>query len=123
MTKYEVKNVSDSKEVREMDRAKIEVVDFGGMKIARFTLKKWWKWSTDVKPIVKTERCEAPHLQYQIAGKIHRKLKDGSEFENKTGNVYSVPSEHDAWVVEDQTAEGIEMTAGGISAELSKGMK
>lgn len=93
------------------------------MKVARFTLKQGWKWSTDIKPIVKTEWCEAPHLQYQVSGRIHWKLKDGSDFETKAGDVYRVPPGHDAWVVGDQHAEEIEITAAAINAELSKGMK
>lgn len=92
MANYEAKNVSDSKEIREMDRVKIEAVNVGGMKIAHFAMKKGWRWSTDIKPIVKTEWCEAPHLQYQISGKLHWKLKDGSEFETKAGDVYSTLS-------------------------------
>ena len=120
MPNYEIKNMSDSEEVREMDRAKLEMVNVAGAKVARFVLRKGWKWSIDIKPLVKTEWCEAPHFQYQISGKLHVKLKDGTEFEIGPGDVSSVPAGHDAWVVGDEPAVGIEWTAAAITKELSK---
>lgn len=120
MPNYEVKNMSESKETKEMERVKLESVDVAGAKVARFVLKKGWKWSTDIKPLVKTEWCEAPHFQYQISGRLHMKLKDGTEFEIGPGDVSSVPAGHDAWVVGDEPVVGIEWTAAGITKELSK---
>ncbi|MDE1871332.1 MAG: cupin domain-containing protein [Candidatus Micrarchaeota archaeon] len=123
MSNYEVKNISGSEEVRELGRAKLESVNVGGAKVARFVLGKGWKWSVDIKPLVKTEWCEASHFQYQISGKLHIKLKDGTEFEIGPGDVSSVPSGHDAWVVGDEPVVGIEWTATEIVNELSKGDK
>ncbi len=121
MTTIELKNVSDSKEVVQLPRTKIQSVSVAGRKVARFELQKGWKWSQDVKPVVKTEWCEAPHFQYLISGRFHSKLKDGTEIEAKAGDVYYVPAGHDAWVVGDEPAVGIEFTAEGITKELSKG--
>lgn len=120
MPGLEVKNVSDSKEIREMDRARIESVSIGGAKVARFTLKKGWKWSTDIKPLVKTEWCEAPHFQYLISGRYHVKMKDGSEMDLKPGDVCKVDPGHDAWVIGDEPVVGVEFTAEGITNILSK---
>jgi mannose-6-phosphate isomerase-like protein (cupin superfamily) len=120
MANYEVKNVADSKETREMPRAKLQSVDVRGAKVAHFVLKPGWKWSTDIKPMVKTEWCEAPHLQYQISGRMHVKLRDGTEFDVGPGDVSSIPAGHDAWVVGDEPVIGIEMTATGVNRELSK---
>ncbi len=47
------------------------------------------------------------------------KLKDGTEFEARAGDVYSVPPGHDAWVVGNEPAVGIEFTAEGITREIS----
>ena len=120
MPNYEVKNMSESKETREMKRFKLESIVIKGAKVARFELKRGWKWSTDIKPLAKTEWCEAPHFQYQISGRLHMKLRDGTEFEIRPGDVSSVPPGHDAWVVGDEPAVGIEWTAEGITRELSK---
>ena len=119
-TNCEIKNVSESNETKEIGRAKLEIVNVSGNKVARFVLKKGWKWSTDIKPVVKTEWCEAPHFQYQISGVVHGKLKDGTEFEIKPGDVSSIPAGHDMWVVGDEPAVGIEFTASNIGRELSK---
>ncbi|HYB03878.1 MAG TPA: hypothetical protein VED17_05425 [Nitrososphaerales archaeon] len=76
-----MKNLSESKEVRTFGQSKIGLVNLAGNTIGRFTLQKGRKWSNDIKPVVKTERCEAIHVQYIISGKYHVKMKDGSEFD------------------------------------------
>ena len=119
MSNHEVKNVSKTAEVKKFPNAKIELVNIGGNTIARFELQKEWKWSNDVKPVVKTEWCEAPHLQYMISGKYHVKMKDGSEFDIGPGDVVSVPPGHDAWVV-DGPAVGVEFVGGRIATEGRK---
>jgi hypothetical protein len=35
-------------------------------------LQPGWRWSTSVKPLVKTARCEGTHLQYHVSGEIDR---------------------------------------------------
>ncbi len=120
MANYEVKSMSKSGEIKEMKRAKLEAVSIGEAKVARFVLKKGWKWSTDIKPLVNTEWCEAPQFQYAISGRLHMKLRDGTEFEIGPGDVSSVPPGHDAWVIGDEPAIGIEWTATEIMKELSK---
>jgi mannose-6-phosphate isomerase-like protein (cupin superfamily) len=120
MTQHEVKNVSATAEVRKFDHAKIELVKIGDGTVARFALDKGWKWSIDIKPIVKTEWCEAPHLQYVISGRYRVRMKDGSEFEIGPGDVASVPPGHDAWVVGDEPAVGIEFVGGRTATEGPK---
>jgi hypothetical protein len=71
MVSHEVKNMSASTEVRKFERAKIELVNIGGNTVGRFVMQKGWKWSNDIKPVVKTEWCEAPHIQYVISGRLH----------------------------------------------------
>jgi hypothetical protein len=120
MATHEVKNVSASAEVRKFERAKLELVELAGGTVARFTLQKGWKWSHDIKPVVKTEWCEAPHIQYLISGKYRVRMKDGAEFDIGAGDVVSVPPGHDAWVVGDEPAIGIEFVGGRIAAEGPK---
>jgi len=91
MPNHEVKNMSASTEVRKFEHGKIELVDIAEHTVARFVLQKGWKWSNEVKPIVKTEWCEAPHLQYEISGRYHVKMKDGTEFEIGPGDVSFIP--------------------------------
>jgi len=120
MQSFEVKNLSNSKEIRNFENAKIELVNLQGNTIGRFVLQKGWKWSNDIKPTVKTDWCEAPHIQYIISGKYHVKMKDGSEFEIGPGDAASIPAGHDAWVIGDEPLVGIEFVGARIATEGPK---
>lgn len=86
-------------EVRSFPKGKLELVNIGGGVVGKLTLEPGWKWSEHVKPIAKTEWCEAPHFQYHISGKLHVKMSDGEEFDAVPGDVTALPQRHDAWVV------------------------
>ncbi|MGD0424966.1 MAG: cupin domain-containing protein [Candidatus Bathyarchaeia archaeon] len=104
MSGYTQKNFSKSTEVRKFNHGTIELLDIGGGTVGRFVLQAGWKWSNDVKPLVKTEWCEAPHFQYQISGRYRIKMKDGTEFEIGPGDVTLIPPGHDAWVIGNEPA-------------------
>ncbi len=97
--KAELKSFSKADEVRTFPKGQVELVTIGGATVGRATLESGWKWSTSVKPIAKTESCEAPHFQYQLSGTLHIVMDDGSEFDSKAGDVTLLPIGHDAWVV------------------------
>ena len=92
-------NISDSKDVRTFERGQVQVVNLGGVTFGRATLQPGWKWSTCVKPLAKTSSCEAEHLQYHLAGRLHVVMDDGSEEDFGPGDVSHLPPGHDAWVV------------------------
>jgi hypothetical protein len=117
---HEVKNMSTTTQVRKTEHGRIELMDVGGGTVGRFVLQKGWKWSNEIKPIVKTEWCEAPHLQYQISGRYRVKMKDGAEFEIGPGDVSFVPPGHDVWVVGDEPAVGIEFVGARIATGMPK---
>jgi hypothetical protein len=100
--KHEHKNFSHADERRTFGHGKVELIGIGGGKVGRLTLEPGWRWSQDVKPLVKTEWCEAPHFQYQISGRLHVLMQDGTEFELVAGDVSVLPVGHDAWVVGDE---------------------
>ena len=52
-----------------------------------------------MKPLAKTNSCEAPHFQYHVSGVLMVKMDDGSLLECKAGDVSLLPMGHDAWVV------------------------
>ena len=80
----------------------LDIVQIGGGSVGRLTLQPGWRWSEHVKPIAGTELCEAAHFQYHAAGTLHIVMADGREFEAKPGDITSLPSGHDAWVVGDE---------------------
>lgn len=99
MSKAEIKNFKSPDEVRTFEKGKLEFVNLGEGTIGRFTLEPGWRWSIHVKPESETALCEAQHFSYQISGHLHVAMKDGTEFETKTGDVFLLPPGHDAWVV------------------------
>jgi hypothetical protein len=104
MRSTEHKSFTSSDEVRTFEHGKVELLNIGEGTVGRLTLEPGWRWSVDVKPIAGTEWCEAPHFQYQISGRIHVLMADGTEFDINPGDVVSLPSGHDAWVVGDEPA-------------------
>ena len=98
----EIKNYSKPDEVRTFEKGKIELVHVAGAAIGRLTLEPGWRWSTHVKPVVKTEWCEAPHFQYVVSGRLHGVMADGTEIEAGPGDVLYMPPGHDGWVVGDE---------------------
>ncbi len=86
-------------EIRKFNNGKIELINIAGRIVSRATFNPGWKWSKDVKPIARTNWCEVPHFFYQVSGRMHAKMEDGSEFEIRPGDVVYLPAGHDGWVV------------------------
>ena len=104
MTKVEFKDLASPDETRTFEKGKVELIHIGGGVVGKMTLQPGWRWSLHVKPIAKTEWCEAPHFQYQASGRVHVVMSDGSEFESGPGTVSALPQGHDAWVVGNEPA-------------------
>ena len=102
MSKAEHKNFSSPDETRNFTNGKVQLLNIGGGSVGRLVLEPGWRWSQDVKPIAGTELCEAPHFQYQVSGQLHVVMEDGTEFDLGPGDVSTLPSGHDAWVVGDE---------------------
>ena len=100
--KPEVNNFRNPDEVREFPLGRLELVTIGGVVVGRATFQPGWRWSTSVQPLVKTRSCEAPHFQYQVSGRVHVVMDDGTEFDCGPGDVSLLPMGHDAWVVGDE---------------------
>ena len=89
-------------EVRDFPNGHAEILDVGDSEIGRLVFQPGWRWSNDVKPIAGTESCEAPHFQYHVAGQLGIRMDDGTEFVAGPGDVTSLPSGHDAWVIGEE---------------------
>jgi hypothetical protein len=100
--KTEHKSFSTPDEVRTFPHGTAEIVTIGGASIGRYTFAPGWRWSSDVKPIAQTQSCEAPHFQYHVSGRIAIRMDDGTEIIAGPGDITSLPSGHDAWVVGDE---------------------
>jgi hypothetical protein len=99
MTKTEHVTFGKQSETREFPNGKAEILSVGGAEIGRLVFQPGWRWSNDVKPLAGTASCEAPHFQYHVSGRLAIRMDDGTEFIAEPGDVTSLPSGHDAWVV------------------------
>lgn len=97
--KTEHRSFGKPDEVREFPNGRAEILNVGGSELGRLILQPGWRWSNDVKPIAKTDSCQAPHFQYHVSGRLAIRMDDGSEFIASPGDVTSLPQGHDAWVV------------------------
>jgi hypothetical protein len=108
MQKIEVKSLNKPDETRQFGKGKLELVKIGGATIGRARFEPGWKWSKHVKPIAKTESCEAPHFQYHVSGVLHIRMDDGTEKEVRAGEISLLSSGHDAWVVGNEAVEVVD---------------
>jgi hypothetical protein len=108
MQQTEHRTFSEPDEVREFPSGKAEIVKVSGTEIGRLVFEPGWQWSKDVQPIAGTASCEAPHFQYHLAGRLAIRMDDGQEFVAGPGDVTSLPSGHDAWVVGDEAVVTID---------------
>ena len=106
--KEEIKDFKFPDETRGFNNGKMEILNIAGGVVGRIHLEPGWRWSRDVKPIVGTEWCEAPHFQYLISGRLHVLMESGNEFDLEPGMVSWIPAGHDAWVVGDEPVIGID---------------
>ena len=102
--KAELRGFGKPDEVREFPKGRLELIRIGGAMIGRAVFEPGWRWATSVQPIARTASCEAPHFQYHVSGVLMVKMDDGTELECRAGDVSSLPSGHDAWVVGNEPA-------------------
>ena len=97
-----VKNIETPDERHAFGHASLNVVNLPGVTITRTVYQPGWKWSTDVKPIVGTEACQAAHTGYILSGRLHARMDDGREYDFGPGDAHVVSAGHDAWVEGDE---------------------
>jgi hypothetical protein len=111
MTIIQKKSLNSSPdETRTFEKGKIELVNLGKVTIGRAILELGWSWEKCVKPIVKTDSCQAPHTQYIISRRIKVVMDDGAEEEFGPGDAAVIPPGHNAWVVGNEPVVGIDFT-------------
>jgi mannose-6-phosphate isomerase-like protein (cupin superfamily) len=107
----EKKSMNSPEEVRTFDNGKLEITTFqDGTTIGRATLNPGWSWEKCIKPLAKTNSCEAPHTQYIVSGRVKIVMDDGTEEEFGPGDTAVIPPGHNAWVVGDEPVVAIDFT-------------
>lgn len=93
------KNARTPDETRKFPKGKLEVVKVGETTVGRGTFQRGWKWSTCVKPIAKTDSCQAHHVGYVVSGIMAGVMDDGTKWRVGAGDFFDLPPGHDAWTV------------------------
>lgn len=92
------KNFDHHDELRQPDKARIELLKFPAGTVGRFTLQPGWKWTESVGPIAGTATCQAPHLGIVVEGSLTIFGDDGSEEFFGPGDAYQILPGHTAEV-------------------------
>ncbi len=109
-----IKSFSRPDSTTDLPNSKIEVVNLGGNQMTKVTMYPGWRWSKDVKPSVGTELCEVDHIGYQVRGRMHLILRDGTEYDIEPDSFFIIPAGHDGYVVGDEPGEMVAFTGEDI---------
>ena len=74
----EHKSFEEPDDTRQFPNGRAEILWIGDAEVGRLVFEPGWRWSNDVKPIAKTESCEAPHFQYHVSGQLAIRMDDGT---------------------------------------------
>jgi mannose-6-phosphate isomerase-like protein (cupin superfamily) len=100
----EKKNFQKPDEILNPPNVRIENITMGDMTVSKQTYQPGWQWSKDIKPIAKTNSCQAHHFGVWVSGRMRVRADSGQEIEFGPGDVSDIPPGHDGWVVGDEPA-------------------
>jgi len=95
------KSLNSPEETRPFEGGKgqLELVNLDAGAVGRATFQPGWRWSEHIKPIAKTDSCQAAHMGYFISGRMRVVMDDGEQMEFGPGDFGIIPAGHDAWIV------------------------
>jgi quercetin dioxygenase-like cupin family protein len=98
------KNLDKPEETRPFDggTGQVDLVNLDAGPVGRGTFMPGWRWSEHVKPIAKTDSCQASHVGYFVSGRMHVVMDDGEEMDYGPGDFAVMAPGHDAWTVGDE---------------------
>ena len=108
------KSLDSPDETRTFEHGKAQIATLGDFSASRLVLEPGWRWSEDVKPIAGTDTCQVLHTGYQVSGRLHVRMEDGTEEEIGPGEAYVIPPGHDAWVVGDEPVVEVDMSSATV---------
>ncbi len=108
MAKLQKKSINSPDETRTFVKGKLDLTKIGDTTIGNIYLEPGWSWEKCIKPLVKSESCQASHTLYVISSRIRFKMNDGNEEEYGPGDLAYIPPGHNAWVVGNDPFKGME---------------
>jgi hypothetical protein len=89
----------------------VDVAPAGSGRVKRLIYPPGFRWSTHMKPLVKTEHCMHAHVGFLAQGRIGGQYGDGCRFELVAPSVVVIEPGHDAWVEGEENAVLIQFDA------------
>ena len=102
---------------REVGGVQLEIGPAGAGRVKRLVYPAGFRWSTHMKPIVKTELCMHAHVGFLARGRVRGTYADGCVFDVAAPRAIVLDPGHDAWVVGRDPAVLIEFDALARTAE------
>ena len=102
-------------EVLEFPDGKYDVIELDGLGVGRLVAEPGWPYSTSLG-----SNCPTHHGAWlMISGRLAVEMEDGTVEEFGPGDIGIIPPGHDAWVVGDEPAVGIDFQPGGIDTSAA----
>ena len=108
--KIQKKSLNSPDETRTFEKGKIVIANLGDVTIGRGVLEPGWSWEKCIKPIAKTNSCQAPHTEYFVSGRLKVVMDDGTEEEFGLGDTAIIPPRHNSWAVGNEPIVAIDFT-------------
>ena len=102
------KSFEEPDERRTPDKTDMAVVKLPGASVARITFQPGWRWSECIRPVVGGQSCQVRHVGTLLSGEMEVVHDDGTKARLAPGSAYVIEPGHDAWVVGDEPAVGLE---------------
>lgn len=82
----------------------VDVARIGNGRMKRIVYPPGFRWSTHMKPVVKTELCMHTHVGFLVQGHLQGVYDDGCPYEVRAPQFAVIAAGHDGWVVGDEPA-------------------
>jgi hypothetical protein len=104
-------------ERRDVGGVRVELTRVGDARVRRVIYPVGFRWSTHMKPLVGTERCEHAHVGFIVTGTVEVEYADGCRERFAAPQAVAIAPGHEGWVVGDEPAVMIEVDFEGETAD------
>ncbi len=95
----------------------IDLGQLGAARVQRIVYPTGWRWSTNVRQLVGTDRCRHGHAGFLARGRLGASFADGSTVEHAAPAFVVIEPGHDLWVLGDDEAVFIQFDFGPETIE------
>jgi len=108
MAEARAKNLRSPDETLEFPGIKVQQVDLGDVTVGHVVMEPGWRWSTNVRPHVGGDMCEARHVGVVLSGRFEVVMRDGTTLKFGPLDAFEIPPGHDGYTLGDEPCVQIE---------------